>query len=70
MSRTHLGRATALTPSQRLLYRALIDAVIDTGEAPTMETMSQRVGLSTRETSQIAGELVEAAGLPPTTRVR
>lgn len=60
MSRTHLGRATALTPSQRLLYRALIDAVIDTGEAPTMETMSQRIGLSTRETSQIAGELVEA----------
>lgn len=60
MSRTRLGRATALTPSQRLLFRGLIDALVATGEAPSIEAMSQRIGLSTTETAQIAEQLVAA----------
>lgn len=60
MSRTHLGRATALTPAQRLLFRALIDALIATGEAPSLESISQRVGLSSQETALIAEQLVAA----------
>lgn len=60
MSRTNLGRATALTPSQRLLFRALIDALIATGDAPSMESMSLRIGLTTSETAQIIDQLVSA----------
>ncbi len=59
MSRTHLGRATTLTPAQRLLFRALIDEMVATGQALAPDVAAQRVGLSTRETRSLLAQLVE-----------
>lgn len=60
MSRTHLGRATTLTPAQRLLFRALIDEIVATGRPLAANIAGKRVGLSSRETRSLLAQLVEA----------
>ncbi len=60
MSRTHLGRATNLTPAQRLLFRALIDEIVATGQPLATDAAAQRVGLSMRETESLLSQLVDA----------
>lgn len=59
MSRTHLGRATALTPAQRLVFRALIDELVGTGQMLPVSAIAQRVGLSDEETGSLLEQLVE-----------
>ena len=60
MIRTHLGRATSLTPAQRLLFRALIDELIATGRPLATDDAARRIGLSTDETTALMIQLAEA----------
>lgn len=60
MSRTHLGRATRLTPAQQLVFRALIDELIATGRPLPASAAAQRIGLSEGETESLLRQLIDA----------
>src|SRR5262245_65281072 len=59
MASGSLGRAAQLTPDAHRLYRALIDQVVASGEAPTTVALARETGFPEERVTEVLAEVIQ-----------